>query len=156
MLIPSLYATSPRTRSLRPVRVPSDQNTRRRLRFLLSTNKRQEFFVSTHLPHFYTLNTFWGWMFSPRRRTRATTSIKKFLSNMGYQAWASNMDQGMSALMTSSMPSHVAPHMTTPIHPLSNPVYRPRPQPPSTDPTLWWSALFWFVSTTTPITTFMI
>jgi hypothetical protein len=36
------------------------------------------------------------------------TSIKKFLSNMGYQAWASNMDQGMSAPMTSSMPSHVA------------------------------------------------
>jgi hypothetical protein len=27
---------------------------------------------------------------------------------MGYQAWASNMDQGMSAPMTSSMPSHVA------------------------------------------------
>jgi hypothetical protein len=37
------------------------------------------------------------------------TSIKKFLSNMGYQAWASNMDQGMSAPMDSSMPSHVAP-----------------------------------------------
>ena len=37
------------------------------------------------------------------------TSIKKFLSNMGYQAWASNMDQGMSAPMASSMPSHVAP-----------------------------------------------
>jgi len=36
-------------------------------------------------------------------------SNKKFLSNMGYQTWASNMDQGMSAPMTSSIPSHVAP-----------------------------------------------
>jgi hypothetical protein len=36
------------------------------------------------------------------------TSIKKFLSNMEYQAWASNMNQGMSTPMTSSMPSHVA------------------------------------------------
>jgi len=51
------------------------------------------------------------------------TSIKKFLSNMRYQAWASNMDQGMSAPMTSSMPSHVAPQMTTHMYPLSNPVY---------------------------------
>jgi hypothetical protein len=33
VLIPSHYATSPRTRSLRPVRVPSDQNTRWRLPF---------------------------------------------------------------------------------------------------------------------------
>jgi hypothetical protein len=64
------------------------------------------------------------------------TSIKKFLSNMGYQAWASNMDQGMSVPMTSSMPSHVAPQMTTPMYPLSNPVYRPRPRPPYIDPTL--------------------
>jgi len=51
VLIPSLYATSPRTRSLRPVRVPSDQNTRWRLPFLFSINKRQEFLVSPHLPH---------------------------------------------------------------------------------------------------------
>ena len=50
MLIPSLYATSPRTRSLRPVRVPSDQNTRWRLPFHL-TDKRQEFLVSPYLPH---------------------------------------------------------------------------------------------------------
>jgi len=33
VLIPSHYATSPHTRSLRPVRVPSDQNTRWRLPF---------------------------------------------------------------------------------------------------------------------------
>ena len=59
------------------------------------------------------------------------TSIKNFLSNMGYQAWASNMDQGMLTLMTSSMPSHMAPQMYS----LSNPVYRPRPQPPYTGPT---------------------
>jgi hypothetical protein len=31
------------------------------------------------------------------------TSIKNFLSNMGYQAWVSNMDQGMSTTMASSM-----------------------------------------------------
>ncbi|KAJ6859797.1 hypothetical protein NC651_036182 [Populus alba x Populus x berolinensis] len=64
------------------------------------------------------------------------TSIKTFLSNMGYQAWASNMDQGMSALMASSMPSHVAPQMTTPMYALSNPVHQPRPRPPYTDLTL--------------------
>ena len=63
-------------------------------------------------------------------------SIKKFLSNMGYQAWASNMDQGMSAPMASSMPSHVAPQMTTPMYLPSNLVYRPRPRPPYIDPTL--------------------
>ena len=51
------------------------------------------------------------------------TSIKKFLSNMGYQAWVLNMDQGMSAPVASSMPSHVAPQMTTPVYPLSNLVY---------------------------------
>jgi len=60
------------------------------------------------------------------------TSIKKLLSNMGYQAWASNMDQGMSTPMASSMPSHVALQM----YPLSNLVYRPRPRPPYTGPTL--------------------
>ena len=49
MLIPSLYATSPRARSLRPIRVSSDQNIRWRLLFSLSTDKRQEiivFFIS--------------------------------------------------------------------------------------------------------------
>jgi len=57
------------------------------------------------------------------------TSIKKFLSNMGYQAWASNMDQDMLTPMASSMPSHVALQMTTLMYPLSNPVYRSRPRP---------------------------
>ena len=51
------------------------------------------------------------------------TSIKNFFSNMGYQTWASNMDQGMSASMASSMSSHVAPQMTIPTNPLSNPIY---------------------------------
>jgi hypothetical protein len=46
VLIPSLYATSPRARSLRLVRVFSDQNTRWRLLFSLYTNKRQEIRVS--------------------------------------------------------------------------------------------------------------
>jgi len=51
-------------------------------------------------------------------------SIKNFLSSMGYQAWASNMDQGMSAPIDSFMSSHVAPQMTILIYPLSNLVYR--------------------------------
>jgi hypothetical protein len=80
VLIPSIYATSPRTRSLRPVRVPSDQNTRWRLSFHFSTNKRQEFLVSTHLPHKI---RFWGWMFSPRRRTGATFVMT--ISRIGMQ-----------------------------------------------------------------------
>ena len=45
VVTPSLYATSPNARSLRPVRVPSDQNTRWQLSFPLSTNKGQEFLV---------------------------------------------------------------------------------------------------------------
>jgi hypothetical protein len=55
---------------------------------------------------------------------------------MRYQAWASNMDQGMSTPMASSMSSHVAPQMTTPMYLLSNPIYRSRPRPPYTGPTL--------------------
>jgi hypothetical protein len=46
-----------------------------------------------------------GHILSPQQEM---TSIKKFLSNMGYQAWASNMNQGMSTPMTSSILSHVA------------------------------------------------
>jgi hypothetical protein len=49
VLIPFLYATSPRTRSMRPFRVYSDQNTRWRLPFYFSTDKRQEFIVSPYL-----------------------------------------------------------------------------------------------------------
>jgi len=51
------------------------------------------------------------------------TSIKKFLSNMGCQAWTSNMDQSMLAPMASSMPSNVAPQMTTPMYLPSDPIY---------------------------------
>ena len=64
------------------------------------------------------------------------TSIKNFLGNMRYQAWVSNMNQGMSAPMASSMPSHVAPQMTTPMYIPFNPVNRLRPRPPYTDLTL--------------------
>ncbi|KAL9373915.1 hypothetical protein Peur_033535 [Populus x canadensis] len=64
------------------------------------------------------------------------TSIKKFLSNIGYQAWASNMDQGISTPKTSSMPSYVASQMTAPMYPPSNPVNRPRSRLPYTDLTL--------------------
>jgi hypothetical protein len=45
-----MYAISPRAQSLRKVRVPSDQNTRWGLSFLLSTDKRQEFLVSSYFP----------------------------------------------------------------------------------------------------------
>jgi len=64
------------------------------------------------------------------------TSIKKIHSNMEYQAWASNMDQEMPAPIASSMPSHVTPQMMTPIYPMFNPVYRPRPRPLYISPTL--------------------
>jgi len=50
VLITFLYATSPRTRCLRPVRFHSDQNTRWRLPFPLSTDKRQESIISPNLP----------------------------------------------------------------------------------------------------------
>jgi len=42
------------------------------------------------------------------------------------------MDQGMSTPMASSMSSHVTPQMTIPMYL----VYRPRPQPSYTGPTL--------------------
>jgi hypothetical protein len=48
VLIPSLYATSPRTRSLGPIRVPSDQNTRWRLPFHFSLIKDKNF-LSLHI-----------------------------------------------------------------------------------------------------------
>jgi hypothetical protein len=48
VLISFLYATSPRIRSLRPIRVPSDQNTRWRLSFYFFTDKRQEFIISPY------------------------------------------------------------------------------------------------------------
>jgi hypothetical protein len=48
VLIPSLYATSLRTRSLRPVRVPSDHNTRWRLPFHFLPTK-DNIFLSPHI-----------------------------------------------------------------------------------------------------------
>jgi hypothetical protein len=54
VLIPSLYATSLRTQSLRPVRVPSDQNTRWRLPFPFFTAKRQRI---PCLPIFFQIHT---------------------------------------------------------------------------------------------------
>ena len=56
MLIPSLYATSLRTQSLRPVRVPSDQNTRWRLPHHFSPLRDKEFLVSPHLLDIYPLH----------------------------------------------------------------------------------------------------
>ena len=54
MLIPSLYATSLRTRSLRPVRVPSDHNTRWRLPFHFFPLIRDKNSLS---PHIYQIHT---------------------------------------------------------------------------------------------------
>ena len=51
VLIPSLYATSPRTQSLRPVRVPSDQNTRWRLPFHFLPTKENIFLSSLDTIH---------------------------------------------------------------------------------------------------------
>jgi hypothetical protein len=48
VLIHFLYATSPRIRSLRPIRVPSDQNNRWRLSFYFFTDKKQEFITSPY------------------------------------------------------------------------------------------------------------
>jgi hypothetical protein len=53
VLIPSLYATSLRTQSLRLDRFPSDQNTRWRLPFYFSPLRDNEFLVSPHLPDLY-------------------------------------------------------------------------------------------------------
>ena len=53
MLIPSIYATSLRTQSLRLDRFPSDQNTRWRLPFHFSPLRDNEFLVSPHLPNLY-------------------------------------------------------------------------------------------------------
>jgi hypothetical protein len=83
VVIPSLYATSPRTQSLRPVRVPSDQNTRWRLPFHFPTNKRQYFLVSPHLPDRYHTHflDFKSGIFAatPRTRDKDTTLNLKWL-----------------------------------------------------------------------------
>ena len=69
MLIPSLYATSPRARSLRPVRVPSDQNTRWRLPHHFSPLRDNEFLVSPHWPDIYPPITHCGWTIAATSRT---------------------------------------------------------------------------------------
>jgi len=69
VLIPSLYATSPRTRSLRPVRVPSDQNTRWRLPHHLSLLRDKEFLVSPYLPDIYIPSHIRGWTIAATSRT---------------------------------------------------------------------------------------
>ena len=74
MLIPSLYATSPRARSLRPVRVPSDQNTRWRLPFHFPPTK-DNIFLSPHIcqkDKDRYIHFIFEVEYSPRRRTRAT------------------------------------------------------------------------------------
>jgi len=72
VLIPSFYATSPRTRSLRLVRVPSDQNTRWRLPFHFTLIKDKNFLS----PHICQIGLHFrfkvGLIFSPRCRTHAT------------------------------------------------------------------------------------
>jgi len=71
-----LYATSLRARSLRPIKVPSDQNTLWRLSFSLSTNKRQEILVSPISWFTYTESG----RISPRRRTCATNKMPDICS----------------------------------------------------------------------------
>jgi hypothetical protein len=55
VLIPSLYATSLRTRSLRPVRVPSDHNTRWRLHSIFPPIRDKNSLVSPYFPDPHTL-----------------------------------------------------------------------------------------------------
>jgi len=74
VLIHSLYTTNPRTRSLRPIRVSSDQNTRWWLSFLFSTYKRQEFLVPPYLPDRY---RFESRFFLSRWRTRVTLAMAR-------------------------------------------------------------------------------
>jgi len=74
VLIPSLYTISPRTRSLRPVRVPSNQNIRWRLSFPPSTDKRKGILISpyfSYLPDRYLDEV----QYLSRRHIRATHFI---------------------------------------------------------------------------------
>jgi hypothetical protein len=79
VLIPSLYATSPRTRSLRPVRVPSDQNTRWRLPHHLSLLRDKEFLVSPYLPDIYIPSHIRGWTIAATSRTCDSIRIKNII-----------------------------------------------------------------------------
>ena len=60
MLIPSLYATSLRTRSLRPVRVPSDQNTRWRLQRTKSNQNKKNSPVEPAIGFFLGFDNFFA------------------------------------------------------------------------------------------------
>jgi hypothetical protein len=83
VLKPSLYATSLRTRSLRPVRVPSDQNTRWRLpvHILLIRDKNS---LSLHicLVDHYIFPESGGRL--PQCRTRATVTLNLHLDKVFY------------------------------------------------------------------------
>jgi len=79
VLIPSLYATSSHTRFLRPIRVSSDQNTRWRLSFPHSTNKRQEFIIFPISP--YLLDTMPESGRLSRRRTRVISNLIRKIIN---------------------------------------------------------------------------
>jgi hypothetical protein len=83
VLIPSLYATSLRSRSLRPVRVPSDQNTRWRLpvHILLIRDKNS---LSLHIcqVNHYIFPESGGR--SPQRPTRATVTLNLHLDKVFY------------------------------------------------------------------------
>jgi len=85
VLIPFLYATSPRTRSLRSVRVSSDQNTRWQLPFhFLPINDKN--FLSSHICQIDLHFRFKvGYIFSPRRRPRVTkllVEMKRWFSDI--------------------------------------------------------------------------
>jgi hypothetical protein len=69
VLIPSLYAISPRTRSLRLVRVPSDQNTRWKWNIHRDAAHVRRNLLSSHVCQIDTLDEV---EYSPRCRTRAT------------------------------------------------------------------------------------
>ena len=60
MLIPSFYVTSPRTRSPRPVRVPSDQNTRWQLPFHFLPIKDNIFLYPHKYGYIYIVDL-WKW-----------------------------------------------------------------------------------------------
>jgi len=78
VLILFLYVINPRTRSLRLVRVLSDQNIKWQLSFYFSADKRQEFLVS----HIFQIDTHtWGWTISATPHTRDISVIFK-VSNL--------------------------------------------------------------------------
>ena len=77
VLIPFLYATSSRTQSLRPVRIPSNENIRWWLPFCFSITKRQEPLVCPIFSNTYKS----GW--SLRCRTCTTLLFVLFPFNKG-------------------------------------------------------------------------